>query len=94
MKDDIDTAVQRIAPYVHRTPVLTCKAINAMAETNIYFKCENLQKVGAFKFRGACNTVFSLTDEEASKAPFYRPGKDSEEIKYLMERRQIDMDLS
>ena len=67
MKDDIDTAVQRIAPYVHRTPVLTCKAINAMAETNIYFKCENLQKVGAFKFRGACNTVFSLTDEEASQ---------------------------
>ncbi len=65
--DDIQAAAARIAPYAHRTPVLTCRALDAMAEATLHFKCENLQKVGAFKFRGACNTVFSLTDEEAER---------------------------
>lgn len=65
--DDIKAAHERIRPYIHRTPVLSSKSINQMVGADLFFKCENLQKVGAFKFRGACNSVFSLTDEEARK---------------------------
>lgn len=62
---DIRAAAARIKPYAHRTPVLTCRSLDHMAGARLFFKCENLQKTGAFKFRGACNAVFSLTDEEA-----------------------------
>ena len=55
----------RIAPHVRRTPVLTCTSLDAEVGARLYFKCENFQKVGAFKARGASNAVFSLTDEEA-----------------------------
>ena len=64
---DVETAYQKIRPYIHKTPVLTCSALNQMVGANLYFKCENFQKVGAFKFRGACNAVFSLSDSEASR---------------------------
>ena len=60
----ITAAAARIRPYIHRTPVLTCQSINQMLGATVYFKCENFQKVGAFKSRGACNAVFSL-DENA-----------------------------
>jgi len=62
---DIEKAHERIRPYIHRTPVLSSQSINLMVGAELFFKCENLQKVGAFKFRGACNSVFSLSDEEA-----------------------------
>ncbi len=65
--EDLEAAAERIKPYAHRTPVLTCGQINAITGAQLYFKCENFQKVGAFKFRGATNAVFSLTDEEAKK---------------------------
>ncbi len=58
-KEDILNAAERIKPYIHRTPVLTCQAINEIAGASIFFKCENLQKAGAFKSRGAVNAVFS-----------------------------------
>ncbi len=61
---DLEDAYKRVKPLVHRTPVLTCKAIDDIAGCEIYFKCENFQKVGAFKFRGGSNTLLSLTDEE------------------------------
>ena len=64
--NDITTAAARIAPWIHRTPVMTSRAIDAIAGCTVFFKCENLQKVGAFKFRGASNAVLSLTDEEAA----------------------------
>ena len=64
--DDIRAAAERIAPYIHRTPVVTCASINAIAGASLFFKCENLQKVGAFKARGATNAVFSLDDHEAA----------------------------
>jgi len=64
---DIRAAAERIRPYAHRTPVLTSSSLNAMGGAELFFKCENLQKVGAFKFRGAANTVFSLSDGEASR---------------------------
>ena len=62
---DIEKAHERIRPYIHYTPVLSSKSINEIVGAELFFKCENLQKVGAFKFRGACNSVFSLSDEEA-----------------------------
>lgn len=65
--DDIQQAAKRIRPYIHRTPVLTNKSLNEKVGTQVFLKCENLQKVGAFKFRGACNAVFSLTQEEATR---------------------------
>ena len=59
-------AAERIAPYAHRTPVLTCKSLDEMVGGRLFFKCENFQKTGAFKYRGACNAVFSLSDDEAA----------------------------
>jgi threonine dehydratase len=57
----------RIAPKIHRTPVLTSASLNAMAGAHIFFKCENLQKTGSFKIRGASNAILSLTNEEAAQ---------------------------
>ncbi len=65
--DDIETASRRISPYAHQTPIMTCGTLNRMVEAELFFKCENLQKVGAFKFRGAANAVFSLSEEQAEK---------------------------
>lgn len=64
---DIRSAHQRIRPYIHKTPVLTSTALNRMVGAKLFFKCENFQKAGAFKFRGACNAVFSLSGQEASR---------------------------
>ena len=64
---DINDAAERIKPYIHRTPVLTNESLNQLVDAQVYLKCENLQKVGAFKFRGACNAVFSLNAEEAMR---------------------------
>ncbi|MGD8405414.1 MAG: pyridoxal-phosphate dependent enzyme [Anaerolineales bacterium] len=63
---DIRNAAERIRPYAHCTPILTCASLDRQVGAQVFMKCENLQKVGAFKFRGACNAVFSLTDEEAA----------------------------
>jgi threonine dehydratase len=65
--DDIRAAAQRIAGFAHRTPVLTCGTIDRLAGRSLFFKCENLQKVGAFKFRGACNAVMKLSDVQAAR---------------------------
>ena len=65
--DDLKVAHSIIQDHAHVTPVLTSEAVNERAGTSIYFKCENFQKVGAFKFRGACNAIFTLSDEEAAK---------------------------
>jgi len=64
---DVEEAHKLIKPYIHRTPVLTSQTFNNMTHLELYFKCENLQKMGAFKFRGACNAILSLSNEEASK---------------------------
>ncbi|TAJ13024.1 pyridoxal-phosphate dependent enzyme [Marinilabiliaceae bacterium JC017] len=65
--DDIVSAHERISAFVHRTPVLTCKSIDEMLGVSLFFKCENFQKVGAFKFRGATNAVLSLSEEAAAR---------------------------
>ncbi|MFW6290371.1 MAG: pyridoxal-phosphate dependent enzyme [Mariniphaga sp.] len=64
---DVEKAHRIIQQYAHRTPVLTSVSINKITGSNLFFKCENFQKVGAFKFRGACNAVFSLKEEDAQK---------------------------
>ena len=65
--DTIRAAHQRIAPHIHRTPVMTSRSLNAQAGARLFFKCENLQKTGSFKIRGAANAIFSLSDEEARR---------------------------
>ncbi len=64
---DVIDAHERIGDYVHRTPVLTSTSINRMFNASLFFKCENFQKVGAFKFRGATNAILSLSEEEARR---------------------------
>lgn len=63
--DDVIAAHERIKPYIHRTPVLTSSYLNSLTGAQIFFKCENLQKAGAFKARGASNAVFGLSDAAA-----------------------------
>jgi threonine dehydratase len=64
--DDIRDAAARIAPYASVTPVMRSPALDALAGAELFFKCENLQRGGAFKFRGACNAVWSLDDAGAA----------------------------
>ena len=64
---ELEETLKRIEPYVHETPVLTSHLINKISAAEIFFKCENFQKVGAFKFRGAINAVLQLTEEEKAK---------------------------
>ena len=61
----IRAAHRRIAPHIHRTPVVTSASLDEIAGAQLFFKCENLQKTGSFKIRGATNAIFSLTEEEA-----------------------------
>ncbi len=65
--DDIRAAAARIAPYVHHTPVMRSGLLDARAGATVWFKCENMQKVGAFKARGASNAVAVLSDDRAAK---------------------------
>src|SRR5712692_7498383 len=64
---DIHEAHRRIAPYIHFTPIFTSQLLDAMAGARLFFKCENLQKTGSFKARGATNAVMQLSDEEAAR---------------------------
>ena len=63
-KSDIESAHIKIRPYIHQTPILTSSSINKMFSTNLFFKCENFQKSGAFKMRGASNAMLSLSQSE------------------------------
>ncbi len=65
--EDMMSARARIAPHIHRTPVLTSRMLNELTGAELFFKCENLQKAGAFKARGASNAVFGLSDEQAAR---------------------------
>ena len=63
----IEEARKRIAGFAHHTPVVTCATLDRLAGRSLFLKCEHLQKVGAFKFRGACNAVRKLSDEVAAR---------------------------
>ncbi|MBO6493947.1 MAG: pyridoxal-phosphate dependent enzyme [Roseivirga sp.] len=66
-QSDIQAAHEKIQPFIHRTPVLTCQSINEMVGAELFFKCENFQKIGAFKARGGINAVLSLPEEARAK---------------------------
>src|SRR5437764_14255522 len=63
----ISQAHARIAPRIHRTPILTSASLDKLAGAGLFFKCENLQKTGSFKIRGAANAILSLSNEQAAR---------------------------
>ena len=89
--DDVEAARERIAPYIHRTPVLTSSYFNQLTGAELFFKCENLQKAGAFKVRGACNAVFGLSDEAAvNGVTTHSSGNHALSLSYAAARRGIN----
>ncbi|MBT8319876.1 MAG: pyridoxal-phosphate dependent enzyme [Gramella sp.] len=66
-RSELEQVSERINPYIHRTPVLTSSLLNEMTGCELFFKCENFQKMGAFKMRGATNAILKLTKEQKSK---------------------------
>ena len=88
--EDVKAAHQRIAPYIHRTPVLTSSYFDSLCGAELFFKCENFQKAGAFKVRGACNAVFGLSDEKAAKGvATHSSGNHALSLSYAAGRRGI-----
>ena len=86
----IRQAAARIGPHVHRTPVMTCAAIDAEIGASLFFKCEHLQHVGAFKARGACNAVFSLDAATAERGVVtHSSGNHGAALAYAARRRGI-----
>ena len=63
-RQEVEEAGLRVKPYVHRTPVITSRLLDELIGATIYFKCENFQKMGAFKMRGAVNAILQLSDED------------------------------
>jgi len=89
-KTEIQQAYERIKPFIHNTPVLTSKSINEIVEAEFYFKCENFQKTGSFKIRGAMNAVLSLNDEELAKGVVtHSSGNFAQAIAYAAKCRGI-----
>jgi threonine dehydratase len=88
--DDVLAAHARIAPHIHRTPVLTSSYFNQLTGAELFFKCENFQKAGAFKVRGACNAVFGLGDKIAAKGVCtHSSGNHALSLSYAAGRRGI-----
>ena len=88
--EDVKAAHKRIAPYIHRTPVLTSSYFNNLSGAELFFKCENFQKAGVFKVRGACNAVFGLSDEKAAKGvATHSSGNHALSLSYAAGRRGI-----
>ena len=87
---DMLDAHERIKPYIHRTPVLTSSYFNELTGAELFFKCENFQKAGAFKVRGASNAVFGLSDEDAAKGVCtHSSGNHALSLSYAAGRRGI-----
>ena len=88
--EDVLKAHERIAPHIHRTPVTTSAYLNRLAGAELFFKCENFQKGGAFKTRGACNAVFGLPDGQAEKGvATHSSGNHALSLAYAAGRRGI-----
>ena len=88
--EDVLAAHERIKPYIHRTPILTSRFLNELAGCELFFKCENFQKAGAFKVRGASNAVFGLSDEKARKGvATHSSGNHALSLSYAAGRRGI-----
>jgi threonine dehydratase len=88
--DDMLAAHERIKPHIHRTPVLTSSYLNELTGAQLFFKCENFQKAGAFKVRGASNAVFGLSEEAATKGVCtHSSGNHALSLSYAAGRRGI-----
>lgn len=88
--EDMLAAHERIRPFIHRTPVLTSSYLNELTGAQLFFKCENFQKAGAFKVRGACNAVFGLSDEAAKNGvATHSSGNHALSLSYAAGRRGI-----
>ncbi|MCP5082375.1 MAG: pyridoxal-phosphate dependent enzyme [Alphaproteobacteria bacterium] len=88
--EDVKAAHERIKPYVHRTPVLTSSFFNDLSGAELFFKCENFQKAGAFKARGASNAVFGLSDDVAAKGvATHSSGNHGQSLSYAAGQRGI-----
>ena len=88
--DDVRSAAKRIEGIGHKTPVLTCKTLDQLAGRKLFFKCENFQKVGAFKFRGGWNAVSMLNDKEAEKGVCtHSSGNHAQAVAYAAQKRGI-----
>ncbi|TDL84729.1 beta-hydroxyaspartate dehydratase BhcB [Meridianimarinicoccus aquatilis] len=88
--DDVIAAHTRIAPHIHRTPVLTSTYFNELTGAELFFKCENFQKAGAFKVRGASNAVFGLPDDMLEKGvATHSSGNHALSLSYAAGRRGI-----
>jgi threonine dehydratase len=88
--DDMLAAHDRIRPHIHRTPVLTSSFLNEAAGCELFFKCENFQKAGAFKVRGAANAVFGLSDDVATRGvATHSSGNHALSLSYAAGRRGI-----
>ena len=88
--DDVLAAHARIAPHIHRTPILTSSYLDALTGASLFFKCENFQKAGAFKVRGASNAVFGLTDADAARGvATHSSGNHALSLSYAAGRRGI-----
>ena len=87
---DMLIAHERIRPYIHRTPVLTSDTFNAMVGAELFFKCENFQKAGAFKVRGASNAVFGLREDQLARGvATHSSGNHALSLSYAAGRRGI-----
>jgi threonine dehydratase len=88
--DDVVAAHERITPHINRTPVLRSQYLDDLTGAQLFFKCENFQEPGAFKVRGACNAVFSLTDEQAKRGvATHSSGNHGLSLSYAAGRRGI-----
>ncbi|WP_099827127.1 beta-hydroxyaspartate dehydratase BhcB [Oceaniglobus indicus] len=88
--DDVIAAHDRIRPHIHRTPVLTSSYLNELTGAELFFKCENFQKAGAFKVRGASNAVFGLSDDMLEKGvATHSSGNHALSLSYAAGRRGI-----
>lgn len=87
---DVLAAEARIAPHIHRTPVMTSRMMDEVSGAQLFFKCENLQKAGAFKVRGASNAVFGLNDRDAARGVCtHSSGNHALSLSYAAGRRGI-----
>ena len=92
--DDVLQARERIEPYIHRTPVLTSSFFDQLTGAKLFFKCENFQKAGAFKVRGASNAVFGLSEEQAPKGvATHSSGNHALSLSYAAGRRGIPVSV-
>ncbi len=89
--DDVVAAADRIRDHIHRTPVMTSAGLDRLSGASLFFKCENLQRTGVFKARGACNAVFGLPEEGiVNGVATHSSGNHAQALSYAARRREIE----